>query len=164
MATQISRESAQRTAHAVIEHLAPYCKKDRIEIAGSLRRRRPWVHDIDIVLIPGDSWNLYQEILALCRPFKPKPDGPKIKSFTVGIIPVDLYIADEKTWATLLLIRTGSKSNNIRLCNKALEKGWQLKADGSGLFNEAEQRIAGDTERSIYQALGVRYQEPWERE
>ncbi|GAI94863.1 unnamed protein product, partial [marine sediment metagenome] len=42
-------------------------------------------------------------------------------------------------------------------------RAWRLFADGSGLFNERGERIAGDSEESIYQALGLRYQEPWER-
>jgi DNA polymerase/3'-5' exonuclease PolX len=169
MKTQISLLRARTLAEGVEKRLAPYCKlaadgKPYIEVAGSIRRRRPWVHDVDVVLIPGDSWNLYQEILALCRPFKPKPDGPKIKSFVVSGVPVDIYIADEKSWATLLLIRTGSARNNKRLCYLAQDRGWQLRADGSGLFNEKEERIAGDTELSIFRALGLGYQEPWERE
>jgi DNA polymerase (family 10) len=76
---------------------------------------------------------------------------------------VDIYIADETTWATLLLIRTGSTENNIRLCSRAKDMGWHLAASGDGLFNEMGKRIAGDTEISIYNALGLPYQEPLER-
>ncbi|MBA7669483.1 hypothetical protein ES703_77614 [subsurface metagenome] len=68
----------------------------------------------------------------------------------------------EETWATLLLIRTGSKESNIRLATLAQKKGWRLKANGEGLFNEG-QRIAGDTEESIYEALELPYQRPEER-
>jgi len=39
-----------------------------------------------------------------------------------------------------------------------------LKASGDGLFNEEGERIAGDTEQSIYEALGIPYQEPQERQ
>ena len=169
MTTKFTRDSAEKVFDIVEQRLAPYCKArpggQYIELVGAVRRRRPWVHDVDVVLIPSaDAWNLYHEILELNKLFKPKPDGPKIKNISVGGIPVDLYIADEKTWATLLLIRTGSSRNNIRLCTLARNKGWQLKADGSGLFNEKGERIAGDTELSIYRALGANYQEPWERE
>ncbi len=76
---------------------------------------------------------------------------------------VDLYVATPETWATLLLIRTGSVDNNIRLCSLAQSKGWQLRANGAGLFNTTGERIAGDTEESIYKMLGLTYQKPEER-
>jgi len=159
---KIALERASATAETIVKHLAPYCK--RIEVAGSIRRRRPWVNDIDIVLVPADPWNLHQEILNLCRPFKPKAAGKKIMRIEVNSIQVDLYFAEEETWATLLLIRTGSAENNIHLCSRAKERGWHLAASGEGLFNEKGERIAGDTELSIYNALGLTYLEPWERD
>jgi DNA polymerase (family 10) len=162
---KILLDRAEKIAEAIVAKLKPYCKQ--IEIAGSIRRRRPFIGDIDIVLIPSDPWNLHQEILGMCRPFPAKMSGSKIMRVTVvsnsGPVQVDIYFADETTWATLLLIRTGSTENNIRLCLRAKQRGWHLAADGSGLFNEAGQRIAGDSEQSIYEALGLPYQEPWER-
>jgi len=164
----IMRERAEKTAEAIIKRLAPYCKKrpdgtPYIEIAGSIRRRKPWVNDVDIVLIAADPWNLRQEILNLCRPFSPKASGKKIMRVEVAGTQVDLYFAEPETWATLLLIRTGSAQNNIRLCSLAKRKGWHLSASGEGLFNEKGERVAGDTEMSIYKALGVLYQRPEER-
>lgn len=155
---KIALERAQRVAEAVVKRLAPHCS--RIEIAGSVRRKKPWVNDIDIVLIPHDLWNLHSELVKLGQL---KMSGKKIVRVMVGSIQVDIYVADEKTWATLLLIRTGSTENNIRLCSRARDRGWHLAASGDGLFNESGERIAGDSEESIYDALGVRWQEPWER-
>jgi DNA polymerase (family 10) len=161
--SKIILERAQKTAEAIVKRLAPYCKPDKIVVAGSIRRRRPWVHDIDIVLIPSDPWNLQQEILNLSRPMKPLLQGEKVMRFMLGDIQVDLYFATEDNWATLLLIRTGSTENNIRLCSRAKEMGWHLHADGSGLYNQYGKRVAGDTEISIYNALGLPYQTPEER-
>ena len=88
---------------------------------------------------------------------------------------LDLYIATAETWATLLLIRTGSKEHNIKLCSLARQKGMVLHADGRGLAYpphvgiengqqfEAETFIKCDTEESIFQALGLPYRKPWER-
>ena len=151
-------ERAQKTAEAVVKRLAPYCKK--IEVAGSVRRKRPWPKDIDLVLIPHDLWNLHHEIMGLGQV---RMSGSKIIRVMVGSTQVDIYIADENTWATLLLIRTGSAENNIRLATLAKKRGWHLAASGDGLFNENGERIAGDTEESIYEALQVPWQEPWER-
>jgi DNA polymerase/3'-5' exonuclease PolX len=159
MQGKIVLERAQKVADAVVKRLAPYCHK--IEVAGSIRRRRPRVNDIDIVLIPSDLWNLHAEVKKMGTV---KAAGAKIMRVIAGEIQVDLYIATRETWATLMLIRTGSVENNIRLCSRAKEMKWQLHADGSGLFNDKGERIAGDSEISIYNALGLRYQEPWERQ
>ena len=154
-------EVAQKMAADVINRLSPYCQK--IEVAGSIRRRKAIVHDIDLVLIPSDPWNLESEVLALARPFQPKLSGEKLKRFDYNGAQIDLYYASPETWSTLLLIRTGSKENNIRLCSRAKDMGWHLAASGDGLFNETGRRIAGDTEISIYNALGLPFQRPEER-
>lgn len=162
----IELERAQKIAAAVVERLAPYCKRREdnkgyyIEVVGSVRRKKPWVNDIDLILVPNDLWNLHHEIMGLGQM---RMSGSKIMRVMVGSTQVDIYVADEQTWATLLLIRTGSAENNIRLATLAKKRGWHLAASGDGLFNERGERIAGDTERSIYDALGVPWQEPEER-
>lgn len=153
---------AQAIAEEVIKRLSPYCS--RIEVAGSIRRQKPFPRDIDIVLIPSDLWNLEGEVLGLSRPFQPKLSGDKLKRFNYNGVQVDLYFASEDTWATLLLIRTGSTENNVRLCSLAKKRGWHLAANGRGLFVSNGERIAGDSEESIYAALGVPYKAPWERD
>ncbi|GAI89437.1 unnamed protein product, partial [marine sediment metagenome] len=142
----------------VIKRLAPYCKK--IQVAGSIRRRKAIVHDIDFVLIPSDLWNLQHEITGLGPA---RVSGEKLKRVNYNGVQVDLYFASEQTWATLLLIRTGSTESNMRLAWLAKKRGWRLKASGDGLFNENGERIAGDSEESIYQALDLPYQRPEER-
>ena len=155
---KIALERAEKTAEAIIKLLAPFC--ERIEVAGSIRRRCPWVNDIDLVMICRDPWNLRSKIaefgLISLR-------GEKLMRVMVNEIQVDIYFATPETWATLLLIRTGSKENNIRLATRAKKMGWHLAASGEGLFNEKGERVAGDTEESIYEALGLAYQRPEER-
>lgn len=151
-------ERAKAIANEVITRLAPYCES--IEVVGSVRRRKPLVGDIDIVLIPTDLWGLTQEVKHLGPSMM---SGDKLKRVNYQGVQIDLYFATAETWATLLLIRTGSKENNIRLATLAKKRGWHLAASGDGLFNESGQRVAGDSEESIYKALGLPYQEPWER-
>jgi DNA polymerase (family 10) len=156
---------AKEIAAKVIEQLKPYCS--RIEIAGSIRRQKRFVNDIDICLVPSDPWRLHSTIVSLGQV---KMAGLKIQRVTVAEAMVDIYIGTEETWATLLLIRTGSKEHNIKLCSLAKSKGMQLKADGTGLFELSVSgcdgewvRIAGDTEESIFEALGLKYLKPEER-
>lgn len=158
---KIELSRAQKVAEGIVELLSPYCSRPP-EVVGSIRRKKSWVNDIDLVVIPKDLWSLHAELTRLGGG-KLKMSGPKIIRVMYGSIQVDVYVADEHTWATLLLIRTGSAENNIRLCTVARDRGWRLAASGDGLFNETGERIAGDTEQSIYAALGLRYQAPEER-
>lgn len=150
---------ARKIVDEIVEILGPHC--EHIQVAGSVRRRKPVVKDMDIVLIPKNRWDLDRVIMRLG---KVSMSGMKLSRVTMdGGVQVDIYFATPENFATLLLIRTGSVQNNIRLCDLAKKKGWHLFANGSGLFNERGERIAGDSERSIYEALGLRYQQPWER-
>ena len=158
-------ETARTIANRVKEELMPHC--ERIKIVGSIRREKPIVHDIDMVLIPKPYAAVVMSGL-LTTIGELKANGDKIKRVHIPAkntanIDIDIYLATPASWATLVLIRTGSKENNIRLATLAKRKGWQLKANGNGLFNDRGERIAGDSEQSIYQALGIPYQEPQER-
>ena len=53
-------EKARAIASEVVKRLSPYCQ--RIEVAGSVRRKKAQVNDIDLVLIPSDLWNLHIEV------------------------------------------------------------------------------------------------------
>ena len=159
--TGIPLEEARRIAAAIVEKLRPFC--ERIEVAGSIRRERPMVNDVDIVAFPKELClsMLTETIKSLAEL---AIDGPKIKRFRFEGVSVDIYLATRDAWATLMLIRTGSAENNRRLCGIAKHKGWTLKANGEGLLNEAGKRVASDTELSIYNALGLPYQRPQDRE
>lgn len=151
-------QTAKRIASSVIEKLESYCS--RIEVAGSIRRKKGLVNDIDLVLIAEDPWRLHAELSKMGTIVA---GGDKLIRVRTATFQLDIYMATSETWATLLLIRTGSKENNIRLCSRAKEMGWHLAANGDGLFNESGRRIAGDTELSIYNALGLPWQRPEER-
>ena len=151
-------EKAKVIASAVVKSLEPFC--ERVQVAGSIRRQRPFVNDIDLVVIPYNRSGLD---MALMRMGNYKMSGKKIARVEMDSIPLDIYFATPETFATLLLIRTGSVENNIRLASLAKRRDWRLAASGDGLFNEKDERIAGDTEESIFKALGLPYQRPEER-
>ena len=155
-------EQARQIANNIKKILTPYC--DRIEIAGSIRRGKPIVHDIDIVLIEKpESALIIPSILTTIGTVIQNGSHIKGVRYDDADINIDIYLATPASWSTLLLIRTGSKKNNIRLATIAKRKGWQLKANGDGLFNNHGDRIAGDTEDTIFQVLGLPYQEAHDR-
>jgi DNA polymerase/3'-5' exonuclease PolX len=113
------------------------------------------------VLIPRSQGQLASALQSLGEV---RLGGKKVEERVYKGVQVDLYFATPETWHTLLLIRTGSKAHNIKLTTLTKKKGWHLYASGRGLFNEKGERIAGDTEWSFFEALGLPYAEPWERE
>ena len=161
---QLPLAEAEKVAEELKRELDPYCME--IVIAGSIRRRRPIVHDIDLVCL---STNLPALILKL-QAMGCNYGGKKLARFIYKEVQVDVYFATLDTMATLTLIRTGSKENNVRLCSIARNKGMKLHADGSGLFRiEAqgcegkEVLIARSSEEAIYEALELEFEQPWER-
>jgi DNA polymerase (family 10) len=158
--TAIPLEEGRQLARQMVEKLEPWCRPGFIVIAGSIRRERPAVNDIDIVAIPSDPWHLLETIRGAGNV---GAAGPKIQTVIFEGVTYDIYLATPASWATILLLRTGSAANNIRLASIAKRKGWHLAASGDGLFDKKGERIAGDTEDSIYRALGVPYQQPKER-
>lgn len=176
MSTELTK--AKTIAGGITSALSPFCK--RIQIAGSIRRGKPEVHDIDIVGIPTG-----QAFYTMLNRLGKVTGGPKIYKIELPIrdgaksFAADIYIATEATWATLLLIRTGSEDHNKRLCALARSRGMKLHADGSGLFKEikfspaAMEVLRGiepavsipcATETDIFKALGLPYKSPSERE
>lgn len=146
-------------ANEVYFLLNPYCEK--IAVVGSIRRQKAEVKDIDIVLIPSNPGGLSHEIDQLGPPVL---DGEKLRRVDYKGAQVDLYYATPQTWATLLLIRTGSKESNIRLCSRARYLDMKLKANGDGIIGKDGQLILIESEEQIYNILGLKYKEPWQRE
>jgi len=167
-------EVARAVARKIVEELRPAC--DRIEIAGSLRRGNPAVHDIDLVLLPKTSSNefslggstLLEELLEhlVERGSLASVRGKdKVKCFvaTKTGIPIDLYVARPETWTTLLLIRTGSKEHNIRLAQRAKELGMKLRASGDGIEDGHGNVLKVDAEEDVFRILGLPYLAPEDR-
>jgi DNA polymerase (family 10) len=171
---QFSYDQAMAAAQALIALIERAC--ERVEIAGSIRRQRPFVHDIDLVVIPKyetietDLLGGTEQVSQLDQLLQDQDavanhGGDKIKTGVIDGIPFDIYIASPSTWATLLLIRTGSKEHNIMLTTRARELGMKLCANGTGLVNRyTGDIIAWESEGSIFRALGMAYVEPEKRE
>ncbi len=156
---------AEIIANDIKNVLSPYCK--RIVIAGSIRRKRPVVQDMDILVLPSDQEKLAHHLMTLGSI---KIDGKEKFQVKHPHLSLDIYIATPESWATMLLVRTGSKEFINQLRQKAKDMGMKLCPDGSGLFRLTdnpvcpENRVACDTEESIFAALGMPYKLPEERE
>ena len=148
----------------------------RVEVAGSYRRRRDTVGDIDLLAIATDE----KAATAISQAFTAYPDvdevlGSGATRSSVRLkngLEVDLRVMDENAFGAALLYFTGSKAHNVELRQLALDKGWHLTE--YGLFEGTGEQgatplssgklLASKTEADIYTKLGLPYIEPELRE
>ena len=98
-------EDAEKLAKQFIQEIVDYCAK--VKIVGSIRRRKPQVHDVDLVIIvkPEYWWNFTLKLRKISENIV---DGAKVKRIIYKGEQFDLYMADQRTYQPLILIRTGS--------------------------------------------------------
>lgn len=168
---RIELNKARKYAEQIVGELSPMCA--RIEIAGSIRRKRPMVGDIDLVIEPkpGQLRGIKQRCLR---------GGPMVMAdgdlnyllMLVGNIQLDIFFARPAVqdlldprppnFGSLMLCRTGSREHNIWMIAQAKANGaaW-LPYEG---VLKAGRIIASETERDIFKALGMDYIPPEKRD
>ncbi len=101
---------AKSIADELVEVLKPYCLK--IEIAGSVRRKKEQVKDIEICIVPENPNKAFNELgkflLMHNKNFKYNKNGSRYKQFRYRDCQVDLFIAKPDNWGIIFLMRTGS--------------------------------------------------------
>ena len=133
-----------------------------IEVAGSIRRRKETVHDIDIVSSCRAGSDVMEKFTTLREVDKIIMKGPTRSSVTLKSgIQVDLRVVPKAAYGAALHHFTGSKAHNIALRKMARKRG--LKINEYGIF-KADKRIAGEKENDIYSSLDMDYIEPEMRE
>ncbi len=167
---------------------------DRVEIVGDIRRRKPEVSEIKLLCIPTEGWPLPPDICHLVDPipvpgfedtdpiddevmvmmvegvlgFRPKGKrayGPK-KKFMVYApsgIGVDVFTTDNQCWYVALVVTTGGDMTNRRIATAARKKGWRFRTSGDG-FDTPNSHITCTTEREVFEAVGLPYLSPEQRE
>ena len=123
--------------------------------AGSLRRRRETVGDLDLLVTASDGGAVCRHLVGHPEVAKVLQAGDTRASVVLGNgLQVDLRVVPPASRGAALMYFTGSKAHNIRLRNLAIAQG--MKLNEYGLF-EGGRRRAGATEQEVYAALGL----PW---
>lgn len=168
----------QACANRLAQWLGPL--SERVMVAGSIRRGRPEVGDVDLVIQPKrvqlrnllgavDGYLNETAVAIIERTQKEgwrlvKAGDEIIQIQTAGRVPVqvDFFFATPATWASVVMCRTGSVEHNVWLCSQASRRGLHWKPN-VGLMRGTEQ-LPTESEREIYERLGLTYLEPHERE
>lgn len=175
---------ASTLANRLITEISPYCV--RCEVAGSIRRQKPEVKDIEIVAIPKvdtaqDPTSLFPQPIALNRlyewalsacllwikpgigeivPWTVKPDGKYWRGLLPGDIKLDLFLATPENWGIILAIRTGSAEFTTALVTQARNIGLPCV---DGFITRHGQPLSTPEEQDVFKLLGLRYIDPANR-
>ena len=133
---------------------------ERVEIAGSFRRKEETIGDLDFLVISTKAKQVIDLFTKLPNIKKVLAKGTTKSSLHLkNGLQVDLRVVKKKEYGSALLYFTGNKQHNITLRKLALSKGYTLSE--YGLFRVKEKKwLAGRTEEEIYKKLGLNYIKP----
>ncbi len=151
-------------AEAILAELRALREVDQISVAGSLRRMRETVKDIDILVTSSRPARIMEIFVGLPNLAEVLARGETKSSVRLREnIQVDLRVVEPESFGAALQYFTGSKQHNIRVRELAQRQG--LRVSEYGVFDEkANRRLAGATEEEVYRAVGLPYIPPELRE
>jgi DNA polymerase/3'-5' exonuclease PolX len=162
--TELNLERAETIANEVKCEIEGLC--DRIEVVGSIRRKKQKVHDIDFVLLASDiNWKEIVQVLKRSKATISCAGNAVIKTlypYNKIQFKVDFYRAKPSTYGLHKLIRTGSAEHNMWLAGYAISKGFRLKYS-QGLLKD-DNVVSGESEEGVFKALNLSCPAPHERE
>jgi DNA polymerase (family 10) len=136
----------------------------QVRLAGSLRRMKETIGDIDIIVASPEPEPVMAAFVTLPEVSRVLGRGPTKSSIVLASgVQVDLRVVDESQFWTALLYFTGSKDHNIALRRRALDRGWSLSEYGVKEESTGK-NLPGSTEEDLYRMLGLQYIEPELRE
>ena len=156
---------ADHTAREIADYLSEVDGVESIAPAGSLRRGRETVGDLDLLVTGPHAEAALDRFAAFPRVHEVLARGVNKISARVGRegMQVDVRALPRESFGAAMQYFTGSKEHNVAIRMRAVKMG--LKLSEYGLFRaEDESRVAGETEEEVYEALGLRWIPPEMRE
>jgi DNA polymerase (family 10) len=157
---------ADEVARELTEYLrANVAGLERITPAGSLRRGKETVGDLDLLVTGPEAEQVMERFVAHPKVSEVLARGPNKASVRYGLegLQVDVRALPAESYGAALQYFTGSKEHNIALRTRCVRMGYKLSE--YGLFRaEDDRKIAGETEEEIYEKLGLAWIPPELRE
>ena len=163
---RMSLKEAEKTGQGILNEIKKIPGVHQLALAGSLRRKKETVGDIDIVITAEQKFwrKIINKITQLPQVKKTLAAGQTKASIVLrkNDVQVDIRIVHDDEFGAAMFYFTGSKEHNIHLRTIAKQKGWKLNE--YGVFDERTgKRLAGRTEEEIYNLFGFRYISPEKR-
>jgi DNA polymerase (family 10) len=158
---------AAAVGDSFLEELRPMKEIEKIEIAGSLRRCKETIKDIDILIVSEKPLVVMNKFINLPMVKEVLAKG-ETKSSVISRennMQVDVRVVDKKSFGSALLYFTGSKEFNIKLRQLAIKNNYKINEYGIFSVSGSRERwLAGKTEGDIFSLLKMAYIEPELRE
>ncbi|KKU14970.1 MAG: PHP domain protein [Parcubacteria group bacterium GW2011_GWB1_45_9] len=153
---------ATDSVREIEERLGKLPQVKKLNIAGSARRKKETIGDVDILVISDKSKQVMDSFVSMPEVARVFAHG-ETKSVVrlKNGMEVDLRVVPTESYGAALMYFTGSKDHNIAIREMAIKKGWKLNE--YGLF-KGKKLIAGRTEEEVYKKFGMDYIEPELRE
>ncbi|MGE5693098.1 MAG: DNA polymerase/3'-5' exonuclease PolX [Candidatus Zixiibacteriota bacterium] len=149
-------------ARRIEERLRGQKEVERVIIAGSLRRWKETIGDLDILVVSKRPKPVMDFFVSMPEVVRVVAHGETKSAVKLeSSLNVDLRVVPAESYGAALNYFTGSKDHNVTLREMALSKGWKLNE--YGLF-KGKKQIAGRTEEELYAVLGMDYVQPEMRE
>ncbi len=150
---------AKEIADGLVKDLTP--SSDRISIAGSIRRERPEIGDVEIVLIRKKSELIYlMAYLEQYRIIKGTVMGKYMRLELPNSTKLDLFFCEKDNWGDIYFIRTGSYDWNIWFMTELRKNGYEHK---EGRLYKGEEIIPCYEEEDMFKAVGLEFVNPPDR-
>jgi DNA polymerase (family 10) len=151
---------AERFVEPLVGYLRATPEVERLEVAGSYRRRRETVGDIDLLAIATVPGPVMEAFLHYPQVAKVLAAGDTKSSVNLGSgLQVDLRVVPPDCYGAALVYFTGSKEHNVKLRRRAVEQGLRISEYGVFRVHEdmKEEFLAGREEADVYASVGL----PW---
>ena len=161
------RAAVEPHAHALVQYLETVPGVETVAIAGSCRRARETVGDIDILAVADGKSQVMDRFVRYDEMAEVLAHGETKSSIVLRTgVQVDLRLVEEKSLGAAMVYFTGSKAHNIAIRKRAQERG--LKINEYGVFSagegEDESCVAGRTEKDVYATIDLPFIPPELRE
>lgn len=144
---------ADLVVQTILEHLSGCASVEKLTVAGSYRRGRETVADLDFLVVSTNPDEVMDRLAAMQSVAALLGRGDTKMSVRLGSgLQVDLRVVPAKSFGAALQYFTGSKQHNVELRGLAKSRG--LKINEYGVFR-GDQAIAGESEDEVYAALGL---------
>lgn len=156
--------AAFQLAESVIERMGKLEEVQKISPAGSLRRMKETIGDIDILVSSKEPEKVMDAFAGMPEVSGVLAKGPKKSSVIMeNRVQADLRVVPDESFGAALQYFTGSKQHNVKLREMAAKKG--LKINEYGVFEAGtDRRKAGEDEAGVYREAGLGFIEPELRE
>ncbi len=150
-------------AESILEELKKRDAVERITIAGSLRRMRETIGDIDILVVSKRPKEVMDAFTSLEGVEDVVAKGDTKSSIVLKGMDVDLRVVDAGSFGAAVHYFTGSKHHNIRIRELGVKRG--LKINEYGVFRvDTGEKVGGENERDVFRCVGLAYIPPELRE